>query len=161
MFLLSELTDILKNFGGLASAILSISAVLGIISPHIRKCVVSNLKKSLNIDEINKKIDDIIISNSKRDVDIQNVGSQVLALQQMTTAHVEAQTKTEEIQNETDLFNIRNQIIDTYYKYMPLLYLPQYKRENLIRGFDIYTKKNGNSYIKSMVEELLELEIKL
>lgn len=156
--------DIITSITRLQSLIAQITTisvfVLAIIKP-IRKKLKDMLLKTFSIDEFknsiaetNKEIIHLKERQEKRDEQIEN-------LMRMFEEHVEESKKQRDIDRECDLFQLRDIINKVYNKYMPLGYIPSIVRENLIKGFEIYKKKGGNSYIEQIVHELLELPVKL
>ena len=55
---------------------------------------------------------------------------------------------------------LRNAITSKYYVYTQLGHIPDYERRNLIYLFEEYKKRNGNSYVSQIVDEMLKLPIR-
>ena len=55
---------------------------------------------------------------------------------------------------------IRNQIVDIYYKYIDLGYIPAFAHDSLYHLYDTYKLLNGNGFIEDLMNQLKELPTK-
>lgn len=91
---------------------------------------------------------------------ISNVNKDTLSeIKEMLKLHIIESEKKNLSQNEALLCITRSEITAIYYKYFELKAFPIYKRENLIKLYDSYEKNGGNSYIHTIVDEMLEWEV--
>lgn len=59
---------------------------------------------------------------------------------------------------ETDLAQIRNTITHIYYKYKDEKKIPSYEKQNLMSLYEQYRRLHGNSYVKSIMEQVEKWE---
>ncbi len=91
---------------------------------------------------------------------ISNVNKDTLSeIKEMLKLHIIESEKKNLSQNEALLCITRSEITAIYYKYFELKAFPIYERENLIKLYDSYEKNGGNSYIHTIVDEMLEWEV--
>ena len=91
---------------------------------------------------------------------ISNVNKDTLSeIKEMLKLHIIESEKKNLSQNEALLCITRSEITAIYYKYFELKAFPIYERENLIKQYDSYEKNGGNSYIHTIVDEMLEWEV--
>lgn len=91
---------------------------------------------------------------------ISNVNKDTLSeIKEMLKLHIIESEKKNLSQNEALLCITRSEITAIYYKYFELKAFPIYERENLIKLYDSYKKNGGNSYIHTIVDEMLEWEV--
>lgn len=91
---------------------------------------------------------------------ISNVNKDTLSeIKEMLKLHIIESEKKNLSQNESLLCITRSEITAIYYKYFELKAFPIYERENLIKLYDSYEKNGGNSYIHTIVDEMLEWEV--
>lgn len=91
---------------------------------------------------------------------ISNVNKDTLSeIKEMLKLHIIGSEKKNLSQNEALLCITRSEITAIYYKYFELKAFPIYERENLIKLYDSYEKNGGNSYIHTIVDEMLEWEV--
>ena len=91
---------------------------------------------------------------------ISNVNKDTLSeIKEMLKLHIIESEKKNLSQNEALLCITRSEITAIYYKYFELKAFPIYERENLIKLYDSYEKNGGNSYIHTIVNEMLEWEV--
>lgn len=91
---------------------------------------------------------------------ISNVNKDTLSeIKEMLKLHIIESEKKNLSQNEALLCITRSEITAIYYKYFELKAFPIYERENLIKLYDSYEKNGGNSYIHTIVDEMLEWKV--
>ena len=91
---------------------------------------------------------------------ISNVNSDTLyEIKNMLKQHTTESELKNKSQNEALLCITRSEITGVYYKYFEKKTIPMYERENLIKLYDSYEKNGGNSYVHTIVEEMLEWEV--
>ena len=91
---------------------------------------------------------------------ISNVNKDTLSeIKEMLKLHIIESEKKNLSQNEALLCITRSEITAIYYKHFELKAFPIYERENLIKLYDSYEKNGGNSYIHTIVDEMLEWEV--
>ena len=91
---------------------------------------------------------------------ISSVNSDTLyEIKDMLKQHIEESELKNKSQNEALLCITRSEITNIYYKYFEKETIPMYERENLIKMYDSYEKNGGNSYVHTIVEEMLKWEV--
>lgn len=91
---------------------------------------------------------------------ISNVNSDTLyEIKDMLKQHIAESELKNKSQNEALLCITRSEITGMYYKYFGKKTIPMYERENLIKLYDSYERNGGNSYVHTIVEEMLEWEV--
>lgn len=91
---------------------------------------------------------------------ISDVNSDTLCeIKDMLKQHIVESELKNKSQNEALLCITRSEITGMYYKYFEKKTIPMYERENLIKLYDSYEKNGGNSYVHTIVEEMLEWEV--
>lgn len=61
--------------------------------------------------------------------------------------------------NKAQLAMLRNDITNIYYKYLPTKTLPVYVRENLVYLNTAYVELGGNSYVCTIVKDMLTWDV--
>lgn len=91
---------------------------------------------------------------------ISNLNNNTLyEIKDMLKQHIAESEFKNKSQNEALLCITRSEITGMYYKYFEKKTIPMYERENLIKLYDSYEKNGGNSYVHTIVEEMLEWEV--
>lgn len=149
--------NMLTLVGALASSLMAIIALVAYFMKPIRNKIISSLSKSLKIDDLNDKMDKHISEDSERKKSIELRDSIMDEIKDKLDMHISHSELNESLSREADLCLIRESINKIYYTYKPIGKIPMYVRENLIKLFNLYESMGGNSYISSVVEELLKL----
>lgn len=80
-------------------------------------------------------------------------------IKDMLQQHILDSEVENKIQNETLLCITRSEITSVYYRYFEQRAFPMYERENLIKLYDSYQNNGGNSYIHTIVQEMLNWKV--
>jgi hypothetical protein len=126
--------DSIKIFAIYAGYILTILSLIIFIVKPLRNLLIDSFKKSIKESEQEKLIKEI--HETLQDLMIKG-----------------------ELQNKAQLSALRDNITETYYKYMDTKKIREYKRKSLIEQYDSYHRMNGNSYVDVIYEEMLEWEV--
>ena len=147
------MADVLKIVSGIAGEITTIIALLAVILPKSRNAIIKWLKNALEIDRVNKTLDEQAKKSSERE---QLIGD----LKQTLEDHVERYKEYTSRAKERDIFMLRSEIDNTYHKYMPLGYITERAKSDVAKAWELYVAMGGNSYAKSEVDELLALPVR-
>lgn len=84
---------------------------------------------------------------------------EILRIRNMLDAHVaqDREKKSEMgLQREVDRCVLRDLITNIYYKYAKEKKIPVYALEDANALFELYAKRGGNSYVKSLIRQMTE-----
>ena len=147
------MAEILKLTSSIAGEITTIIALLAIILPKSRNAIVKWLKKALEIDRVNKTLDEQSKKSGERE---KLIGD----LKQTLDDHVKRYKEYTTRAQERDIFMLRSEIDNIYHKYMPLGYITERAKSDVAKAWELYVAMGGNSYAKSEVDELLALPVR-
>lgn len=147
------MAEILKLASSIAGEITTIIALLAIILPKSRNAIVKWLKKALEIDRVNKTLDEQSKKNEERE---KLVGD----LKNTLDDHVKRYKEYTAIAQERDIFMLRSEIDNIYHKYMPLGYITSRAKSDVAKAWELYVAMGGNSYAKSEVNDLMALPVR-
>lgn len=147
------MAEILKLVSSIAGEITTIIALLAIILPKSRNAIVKWLKKALEIDRVNKTLDEQSKKSGERE---KLIGD----LKQTLDDHVKRYKEYTTMAQERDIFMLRSEIDNIYHKYMPLGYITSRAKSDVAKAWELYVAMGGNSYAKSEVDELLALPVR-
>ena len=147
------MAEILKLASSIAGEITTIIALLAIILPKSRNAIVKWLKKALEIDRVNKTLDEQSKKSEERE---KLIGD----LKQTLDDHVKRYKEYTTRAQERDRFMLRSEIDNIYHKYMPLGYITSRAKSDVAKAWELYVAMGGNSYAKSEVDELLALPVR-
>lgn len=132
-----SIIEILRLISGALSAILVIFGFLvGILKP-LRKWLQHRIRAWANTDATAKAIEEM--------------SAALAELKQV----FESQIQASEIRDAATASIIRNEITKMYYTYLDLRAMPPREKENMLRLNESYANLGGNSYISSIVEEMM------
>lgn len=129
--------EIIKNIGIVLAATIQFATFFTIFFKPMRRKLVKWLRKVTDADayeEIKHMLQEIRESNKERDKQIKCL--------------IKAET-----------CGLRDRITDMYAKYMIEGSIPQKRREELIKDYDMYKEMGGNSYIDTIYPEMLDLPV--
>lgn len=149
-----DVLETIKAFGGAASQFTAIIALCALFIKPIRKKFISWIKKESGTVEIDKIVSELAD-------DIKEIKEKLDKQEEQLKDHIETSKQGSRLARESDLFELRQHINEIYLHYFPLKRMPIEVRENLIKGFEIYKKMGGNSYIEKIVNELLNLPVEM
>lgn len=147
------MAEILKLASSIAGEITTIIALLAIILPKSRNAVVKWLKKALEIDRVNKTLDE---QNKKSGEREKLIGD----LKNTLDDHVKRYKEYTDRAQERDIFMLRSEIDNIYHKYMPLGYITSTAKSDVVKAWELYVAMGGNSYAKSEVNDLMALPVR-
>lgn len=147
------MAEILKLASSIAGEITTIIALLAIILPKSRNAIVKWLKKALEIDRVNKTLDEQSKKNEERE---KLIGD----LKNTLDNHVKRYKEYTDRAQERDIFMLRSEIDNIYHKYMPLGYITSTAKSDVVKAWELYVAMGGNSYIKSEVTDLMALPVR-
>ncbi|MBR2616151.1 MAG: hypothetical protein IKC69_05685 [Clostridia bacterium] len=78
------------------------------------------------------------------------------ALVERHVAEDEVRGEEMKLQRAVDLCVLRDLITHTYYQYAEEKRIPVYALEDVTALFELYEKRGGNSYVQSLVRQILE-----
>lgn len=145
--------EILKLASSIAGEITTIIALLAIILPKSRNAIVKWLKKALEIDRVNKTLDEQSKKNEERE---KLIGD----LKNTLDDHVKRYKEYTDRAQERDIFMLRSEIDNIYHKYMPLGYITSRAKSDVAKAWELYVAMGGNSYAKSEVNDLMALPVR-
>lgn len=147
------MAEILKLASSIAGEITTIIALLAIILPKSRNAIVKWLKKALEIDRVNKTLDEQSKKNEERE---KLIGD----LKNTLDDHVKRYKEYTDRAQERDIFMLRSEIDNIYHKYMPLGYITSRAKSDVAKAWELYVAMGGNSYAKSEVNDLMALPVR-
>mgnify|MGYP000295471423 FL=1 len=147
------MAEILKLASSIAGEITTIIALLAIILPKSRNAIVKWLKKALEIDRVNKTLDEQSKKNEERE---KLIGD----LKNTLDDHVKRYKEYTARAQERDIFMLRSEIDNIYHKYMPLGYITSRAKSDVAKAWELYVAMGGNSYAKSEVNDLMALPVR-
>lgn len=147
------MAEILKLASSIAGEITTIIALLAIILPKSRNAIVKWLKKALEIDRVNKTLDEQSKKNEERE---KLIGD----LKNTLDNHVKRYKEYTDRAQERDIFMLRSEIDNIYHKYMPLGYITSTAKSDVVKAWELYVAMGGNSYTKSEVTDLMALPVR-
>lgn len=147
------MAEILKLASSIAGEITTIIALLAIILPKSRNAIVKWLKKALEIDRVNKTLDEQSKKNEERE---KLIGD----LKNTLDDHVKRYKEYTARAQERDIFMLRSEIDNIYHKYMPLGYITSRAKGDVAKAWELYVAMGGNSYAKSEVNDLMALPVR-
>lgn len=147
------MAEILKLASSIASEITTIIALLAIILPKSRNAIAKWLKKALEIDRVNKTLDEQSKKNEERE---KLIGD----LKNTLDNHVKRYKEYTDRAQERDIFMLRSEIDNIYHKYMPLGYITSTAKSDVVKAWELYVAMGGNSYAKSEVTDLMALPVR-
>lgn len=147
------MAEILKLASSIAGEITTILALLAIILPKSRNAIVKWLKKALEIDRVNKTLDEQSKKNEERE---KLIGD----LKNTLDDHVKRYKEYTARAQERDIFMLRSEIDNIYHKYMPLGYITSRAKSDVAKAWELYVAMGGNSYAKSEVNDLMALPVR-
>lgn len=147
------MAEILKLASSIAGEITTIIALLAIILPKSRNAIVKWLKKALEIDRVNKTLDEQSKKNEERE---KLIGD----LKNTLDDHVKRYKEYTDRAQERDIFMLRSEIDNIYHKYMPLGYITSTAKSDVVKAWELYVAMGGNSYVKSEVTDLMALPVR-
>lgn len=147
------MAEILKLASSIAGEITTIIALLAIILPKSRNAIVKWLKKALEIDRVNKTLDEQSKKNEERE---KLIGD----LKNTLDDHVKRYKEYTDRAQERDIFMLRSEIDNIYHKYMPLGYITSRAKSDVAKAWELYVAMGGNSYAKSEVNNLMALPVR-
>lgn len=147
------MAEILKLASSIAGEITTIIALLAIILPKSRNTIVKWLKKALEIDRVNKTLDEQSKKNEERE---KLIGD----LKNTLDDHVKRYKEYTARAQERDIFMLRSEIDNIYHKYMPLGYITSRAKSDVAKAWELYVAMGGNSYAKSEVNDLMALPVR-
>lgn len=147
------MAEILKLASSIAGEITTIIALLAIILPQSRNAIVKWLKKALEIDRVNKTLDEQSKKNEERE---KLIGD----LKNTLDDHVKRYKEYTDRAQERDIFMLRSEIDNIYHKYMPLGYITSRAKSDVAKAWELYVAMGGNSYAKSEVNDLMALPVR-
>lgn len=147
------MAEILKLASSIAGEITTIIALLAIILPKSRNAIVKWLKKALEIDRVNKTLDEQSKKNEERE---KLIGD----LKNTLDNHVKRYKEYTDRAQERDIFMLRSEIDNIYHKYMPLGYITSTAKSDVVKAWELYVAMGGNSYVKSEVTDLMALPVR-
>lgn len=147
------MAEILKLASSIAGEITTIIALLAIILPKSRNAIVKWLKKALEIDRVNKTLDEQSKKNEERE---KLIGD----LKNTLDDHVKRYKEYTARAQERDIFMLRSEIDNIYHKYMPLGYITSRAKSDVAKAWALYVAMGGNSYAKSEVNDLMALPVR-
>lgn len=147
------MAEILKLASSIAGEITTIIALLAIILPKSRNAIVKWLKKALEIDRVNKTLDEQSKKNEERE---KLIGD----LKNTLDDHVKRYKEYTARAQERDIFMLRSEIDNIYHKYMPLGYITSRAKSDVAKAWELYVAMGGNSYAKSEINDLMALPVR-
>lgn len=147
------MAEILKLASSIAGEITTIIALLAIILPKSRNAIVKWLKKALEIDRVNKTLDEQSKKNEERE---KLIGD----LKNTLDNHVKRYKEYTDRAQERDIFMLRSEIDNIYHKYMPLGYITSTAKSDVVKAWELYVAMGGNSYANSEVTDLMALPVR-
>lgn len=147
------MAEILKLASSIAGEITTIIALLAIILPKSRNAIVKWLKKALEIDRVNKTLDEQSKKNEERE---KLIGD----LKNTLDDHVKRYKEYTARAQERDIFMLRSEIDNIYHKYVPLGYITSRAKSDVAKAWELYVAMGGNSYAKSEVNDLMALPVR-
>lgn len=147
------MAEILKLASSIAGEITTIIALLAIILPKSRNAIVKWLKKALEVDRVNKTLDEQSKKNEERE---KLIGD----LKNTLDNHVKRYKEYTDRAQERDTFMLRSEIDNIYHKYMPLGYITSTAKSDVVKAWELYVAMGGNSYAKSEVNDLMALPVR-
>lgn len=133
--------DILNTVGDIASTIISVGAVITLLSTPIRK----RLKEWI-VDT--SKSDDL--KNALKDVKT-NVDAILKELE-----HIKEELNKQKNANQCSL---RTDITELYYDNIQNKSLKQYEKQMLIKAYEAYKDEDGNTYVDSIYKEMSDWQV--
>ena len=127
--------ETVKNITAILSLVISLTTVFTVSVPGIRR----KLGEALLKGDVAKE--------------------EMRCIRKMLETHVaEDQKRKEEmeLQREVDLCVLRDLITGIYYRYAKKKAIPIYALENANALFELYRKRGGNSYVKTLVGQMTE-----
>lgn len=169
-----DIVDLIKTFGSIAGSITSIAAVLALVLKPVRNKIIIWIKDSVglenilntinevssikeNITTIGEKLDNHIFREDERKVYMEHRDKIIDEINVNLQQHIEESNLERELNKEADLFTIKNYVIDTHKKCVNEGCISRNRKETLLIGFDLYTKRNGNSFVHELIDEILKL----
>lgn len=147
------MAEILKLASSIAGEITTIIALFAVILPKSRNAVVKWLKKALEIDRVNKTLDEQSKKSGERE---KLIGD----LKNTLDDHVKRYKEYTDRAQERDIFMLRSEIDNIYHKYMPLGYITSTAKSDVVKAWELYVAMGGNSYAKSEVNDLMALPVR-
>ena len=133
--------SIIQTMGGYAGSIVAVLGLITLIVKPLRERFVKWIGKTAETQELNRKIDNLT------------------ALVQTTiTQNDELQTEMSK-QSEAIKANLRDSILNIYYKGMEKHYMTNFELQNLNELYQNYKALGGNSFIGECVKRLKELDV--
>lgn len=144
--------DVIKSIGGAAGAIISITAVWGLIAKKPTAWLKRNIKEQ--IEESNTDIRKYIAeTNEERKKMLTSEISQITSSLDNISAKIEKD-------QEAAQCSLRHSITTIYEEYKEEKQLPTYVKEDLCKMYDSYVNLNGNSYVHEIYEKMMNWEEK-
>lgn len=158
------------SLAALLGALMGIFVFIGKVFKPVKRWFVGWVRKSLNIVDVTKTIDDRFevvekgITNNAQTINkqYQVMTGQNQSLEEGVSALLKSMDDVSRKLGEFEETNralIRDSITKTFYKYCKRRAIPIHERENMSKMFDTYKNLNGNSYIASIMRVVDEWEV--
>lgn len=150
-----EWLGIAAKYAGYISTLIALAVV---VLPKTRSLIVKWFKEATGMNSLKKIIDD----QAQKDAELEErANKRDVVIAEIHTAlmkHIEDSNAHDEQARERDLYFLRTQINNIYLKYIPLGYITVRAKSDLLKAYELYEQIGGNSYAKSEVEELKNLQ---
>ena len=158
------------SLAAILGALMGIFVFIGKVFKPVKRWFVGWVRKSLNIVDVTKTIDDRFevvekgITNNAQTINkqYQVMTGQNQSLEEGVSALLKSMDDVSRKLGEFEETNralIRDSITKTFYKYCKRRAIPIHERENMNKMFDTYKNLNGNSYIASIMRVVDEWEV--
>lgn len=169
-----DFAELIKTVGSIAGSVMSIITVTSFVLKPIRVRIINWVKKTIGVDNlivslneitsiknqvenIEDKLDQHLKSEEEKKLLDEKRDSNIREIKEDLKTHIEESNVEREINKEADIFNLKNYVLETHSRCMSKRCISSKRKETLLIGFDIYKKRNGNSFVGELVGELLEL----
>lgn len=151
------------SLAALLGAMVAIFGVIGKVFKPVREWFVKWIRKSLQIVDINKAMDDRIAAIEKRvalDAEDRKKEYAVMTGQNASiegglSALIESVGEINRklgLSEESNRSLVRDAITKIFYKYCKRQAIPIHEKENMARLYDVYRRYSGNSYVCDLME---------
>lgn len=149
------------GIAGLFGSIMTIITFITFICKPIRVKFINWLSKSLQIVDLNNRFNDHLVHYEELKERAEDRNKCVYEIKDTLESFIEKSKNDQQISIDIQLCLIRDSILTAYYKYKPLGVIPMYVKENITKQYELYKNLGGNSYVGSLVEELVRIETEM
>ena len=134
--------EIVKDIGTVIGLVLSAITLITLCCKPLRRKIGNVVRKASIMEETSQALDE------------------VRAMMQQLMATQESNQAMMKNFKESQLSLLRDSITQLYFKYLPERQVPAYGRKDMVNLFEAYSRLGGNSYVRTIYQELMDWPVK-